>query len=262
MRACASATRSPQKGWRSRSSATTSSPNRKARRAGPQAATAEADAAAAETDSATGTAALEADVVALTDVEVPSGYVVPDARLAVVSIDDVYPRSALKRRARDIDPTRFTFSFAPGDYVVHATHGIALFKEMVRQEVLGMERDYLLLEYAKGDKLYVPVEQLDRVTKYVGPEGSAPQSHSAEHRRLVARDEEGPDRGAKARLRPRRPLRAPSDRRRTRVQARHAVADGDGSGLPVRGDARPARCDRGRQGRHGVRHAHGPPHLR
>ena len=118
---------------------------------------------------------LSSDVVALTDVEVPSGYVVPDARLAVVSIDDVYPRSALKRRARDVDPTRLTFSFAPGDYVVHATHGIALFREMVRQQVLGMERDYLLLEYAKGDKLYVPVEQLDRLTKYVGPEGSAPR---------------------------------------------------------------------------------------
>ncbi len=121
------------------------------------------------------TGALTADVVPLTDVDVPSGYVIPDARLAVVSIDDVYPRSAIRRRARDIDPTRLTFAFAPGDYVVHATHGIALFKEMVRQEVLGVERDYLLLEYAKGDKLYVPVEQLDRVTKYVGPEGSAPR---------------------------------------------------------------------------------------
>ncbi len=118
---------------------------------------------------------LPAETVHVTDVEVPSGYVVPDARIAVVSIDDIYPRSATRRRARDIDPTRLTFSFAPGDYVVHATHGIALFKEMVRQEVLGVDRDYLLLEYAKGDKLYVPVEQLDRVTKYVGPEGSSPR---------------------------------------------------------------------------------------
>ena len=39
----------------------------------------------------------------------------------------------------------------------------------------GSERDYLLLEYAEGDKLYVPVEQLDRVTRYVGPEGSSPR---------------------------------------------------------------------------------------
>lgn len=39
----------------------------------------------------------------------------------------------------------------------------------------GIERDYLLLEYAEGDKLYVPVEQFDRVTRYVGPEGASPR---------------------------------------------------------------------------------------
>jgi len=113
--------------------------------------------------------------VVITDTEVPSGFVVPDAHVAVISIDDVFPRSMQRKRRREIDPTRITFSFAPGDYVVHATHGIALFREIVRQEALGVERDYLLLEYAKGDKLFVPVEQIDRVTKYVGPEGAAPR---------------------------------------------------------------------------------------
>ena len=108
--------------------------------------------------------------------EVPAGYVLPSARVAVVSIDDVYPRSAATRRAvREVDPTRMTFGFAPGDYVVHASHGIALFTALERKEVLGQERDYLVLEYAKGDRLYVPVEQIDRVTKYVGAEGSAPR---------------------------------------------------------------------------------------
>jgi len=118
---------------------------------------------------------LVAGAVDLTDVDIPSGFVVPDAHVAVISIDDVYPRSSQRRRRREIDPTQVTFSFAPGDYVVHATHGIALFKEVLRQEVLGAERDYLLLEYAKGDKLFVPVEQIDRITKYVGPDGSAPR---------------------------------------------------------------------------------------
>jgi len=111
-------------------------------------------------------------IVTIVMADVPAGYVLPNARLAVVSTDDAFPRSAKRREA---DATRLTFSFKPGDYVVHATHGIALFKELVRQTVLGAERDYLLLEYAKGDKLYVPVEQLDRVTKYVGPDSSAPR---------------------------------------------------------------------------------------
>jgi len=118
---------------------------------------------------------LKAGEVDLSDIDVPSGFVVPEAHIAVISIDDVYPRSSQRRRRREIDPTRVTFSFAPGDYVVHATHGIGLFKEVLRQEVLGAERDYLLLEYAKGDKLFVPVEQIDRITKYVGPDGSAPR---------------------------------------------------------------------------------------
>ncbi|NTW28474.1 MAG: transcription-repair coupling factor [Coriobacteriia bacterium] len=111
----------------------------------------------------------------LSDADVPAGYVVAEAHVAVISVDDIHPRSATRRARRQIDPTQFTFSFSPGDYVVHATHGIALFSEMVRQEVLGQEHDYLLLEYAKGDKLYVPVEQIDRITKYVGPDGSAPK---------------------------------------------------------------------------------------
>ncbi|KAF0208254.1 MAG: transcription-repair coupling [Actinobacteria bacterium] len=114
--------------------------------------------------------------VAILEADVPSGFVLPGARLAVVSVDDIYPRAVTGRRARSTeDPTRLTFSYAPGDYVVHATHGIALFKDVVRREVLGTERDYLQLEYAKGDKLYVPVDQLDRITKYVGPEGGSPR---------------------------------------------------------------------------------------
>ncbi|MRR12402.1 DEAD/DEAH box helicase, partial [bacterium] len=121
-----------------------------------------------------GVTELPEGVVSLAIADVPAGYVLPAARLAVVSIDDVFPRAA-ERRRQAADPTKLTFAFAPGDYVVHEVHGIALFRELVRQEVAGSARDYLLLEYAKGDKLYVPVEQLDRVTRYVGPEGTAPR---------------------------------------------------------------------------------------
>ena len=74
-----------------------------------------------------------------------------------------------------VDITEVTFPYKPGDYVVHAAHGVAFFKELVRREIDGTARDYLLLEYAEGDKLFVPVEQLDRVTRYVGPEGASPR---------------------------------------------------------------------------------------
>lgn len=106
--------------------------------------------------------------------DIPAGFVIPDAHLALVSVDDAFPRSA-RRSTASVDPTSLTFDFKPGDYVVHATHGIALFREITRKEVLGAERDYLLLEYAKGDRLFVPVDQLERVTKYVGADQSAPR---------------------------------------------------------------------------------------
>ena len=118
---------------------------------------------------------LQTGVVTFVDAPVPAGVIVPASRMAVLSVSDLTVRMARKRRPRRIDPTNVTFPFKPGDYVVHATHGIALFSDIVRQEVGGRERDYFLLEYAGGDKLYVPLEQVDRITRYVGPDGSSPR---------------------------------------------------------------------------------------
>ena len=114
--------------------------------------------------------------VTFVDAPVPAGVVVSAAHLAVLSVSDLTARSARsRRRSRRVDPTSVTFPFKPGDYVVHATHGIALFSDIVREEVDGKERDYFLLEYAAGDKLYVPLEQVDRITRYVGSDGSTPR---------------------------------------------------------------------------------------
>lgn len=116
--------------------------------------------------------------VTFIDLPLPSGVVVPEAHLAVFSISDLNARMDARRgrrTARRVDVTEVTFPFKPGDYVVHATHGIAHFASIVRQEVAGKERDYFLLEYADGDKLYVPLEQVDRISRYVGPDGQNPR---------------------------------------------------------------------------------------
>ncbi len=117
---------------------------------------------------------LKRGVVNVVDVDIPLGMIIPKARLAMVSVSDTQG-AANHRTMRHIDITEITFPYKPGDYVVHASHGIAHFTGLVRQEIDGTARDYLLLEYAEDDKLYVPVDQLDRVTRYVGPEGSAPR---------------------------------------------------------------------------------------
>lgn len=63
---------------------------------------------------------------------------------------------------------------AAGDYVVHIEHGVAIFRGLVKMAQDGAEREYLQLDYAEGDKLYVPTDQIDRVNRYVGAGESTP----------------------------------------------------------------------------------------
>ncbi len=118
--------------------------------------------------------ALRGNVVNVVASLLPLGMIIPKAKLALISITDTQRYSA-KRARQSIDITKVTFPFKPGDYVVHVSHGIAYFKGIVTRENDGDMRDYLQLEYAEGDQLFVPVERLDRVTRYVGPEGNAPR---------------------------------------------------------------------------------------
>lgn len=71
--------------------------------------------------------------------------------------------------------SRFLAEVSPGEFVVHADHGIARFGGIIRRDVDGEGRDYLELRYAGDDKLYVPVEQIDRVSRYNGPTGVIPR---------------------------------------------------------------------------------------
>ncbi len=67
-----------------------------------------------------------------------------------------------------------------GDYVVHIHHGIGRYAGITRLKGAdGAERDYLLLEYDEGDKVYVPTDQVDRVQKYIGSPGYAPRPSPA-----------------------------------------------------------------------------------
>jgi transcription-repair coupling factor (superfamily II helicase) len=85
------------------------------------------------------------------------------------------PRAA-RTRAEDIT-REFTLDFAPDELVVHVDHGIARFKGMRLIESDGAHREYLELEYAEGDRLFVPVENLDRVQKYLGGAEGTPALH-------------------------------------------------------------------------------------
>ncbi len=82
-----------------------------------------------------------------------------------------------RRRPRPVrrPPEQAYADLKPGDYVVHVDYGIGRFRGLVQRATEGVPRDYLLIEYAEGDQLYVPVHQADRITKYIGPDGRPPQ---------------------------------------------------------------------------------------
>ena len=163
---------------------------------------------------------LRRGVVNVVDVDIPLGMIIPRAKLALVSVSDTQgASSAAMRPSRRVDITEITFPYQPGDYVVHAAHGVAHFKSSCAATSTGTSRDYLLLEYAEGDKLYVPVEQLDRVDALRGAGGREPAPHAPQHGRLVARAREGAQGHEEARVRPRGRVRRGAPRRRATASA-------------------------------------------
>ena len=84
------------------------------------------------------------------------------------------PEPRQRHRPQAEAPESAYADLQPGDWVVHVDHGIGRFVDLVRRTVEGAEREYLCIEYAESDQLFVPVYQADRLTRYVGPEGRDP----------------------------------------------------------------------------------------
>jgi len=104
------------------------------------------------------------------------GFVLPGLQLAVVAEADLTGRRRVHRRPRGARRTEDVYlDLKVGDYVVHSHHGVAKYGGLVRRGIGGVERDYLLLEYRGGDKLYVPTDQVGVVRKYTG--GDSPSVH-------------------------------------------------------------------------------------
>jgi transcription-repair coupling factor (superfamily II helicase) len=102
-----------------------------------------------------------------------SGFVFPALRVAVVGEREVAGRRRSHRTVRRGRGERRDDAYRdlnPGDYVVHHHHGIGRFEGLVHRDIAGAARDYLLVEYAAGDKLYVPTDQLAAVRRYTGGE--------------------------------------------------------------------------------------------
>ena len=110
------------------------------------------------------------------------GFEMSATRLAVITEGEVFTQR--RRRARRIAKMDYAEKIKdyqdlkPGDYVVHVNHGIGRYAGIETLEVDGRHKDYLLIQYAGNDKLYVPVEQIEQVQKYIGSEEKKPKVYS------------------------------------------------------------------------------------
>lgn len=114
-----------------------------------------------------------------------SGWMItyPDSSVQYCITDEeifgFQPAIRARRRRGQQELTVFDFgSFIPGDYVVHFEYGIARYQGLVMRALDGVEKEYLLLEFADGDELYVPVHQADRISLYIGPDARPPKLSS------------------------------------------------------------------------------------
>ncbi|MDQ2730302.1 MAG: transcription-repair coupling factor [Armatimonadota bacterium] len=109
-----------------------------------------------------------------------AGFFMPAAHLVVLSDAEIFGGVKIRRSgrtSREAAPLLSLLELKPGDLVVHVDHGIASFRGLKSMDVEGVRRDYLHLEYAQGDKLYVPSDQIERVQRYIGSEDHPPAIH-------------------------------------------------------------------------------------
>jgi transcription-repair coupling factor (superfamily II helicase) len=100
-----------------------------------------------------------------------AGFILPSALIAVLTEADVTGRRRSHRAARRQRGAQAAFeNLSGGDHVVHYHHGVARYAGMVHRELMGAERDYLVLEFRGSDKLYLPTDQIDLIRPYTGGE--------------------------------------------------------------------------------------------
>jgi transcription-repair coupling factor (superfamily II helicase) len=104
-----------------------------------------------------------------------NGFNVEPLELSVFTESEIYGRTQVRqRRIRKAKLSIDWRELSPGDYVVHSTYGIGQFMGLKTMTVAGVTRDYLYLRYAGTDALYVPIDQVDAIERYMGPEGKPP----------------------------------------------------------------------------------------
>lgn len=111
--------------------------------------------------------------------DLQSGFELPMQKLAVLTEEELFKKKAKKPKNRqklsNAERIKNYSELNVGDYVVHINHGIGKYLGIETLDINGLHKDYIHIKYQGSDKLYVPVEQIDQVQKYVGSEGKEPK---------------------------------------------------------------------------------------
>jgi len=106
------------------------------------------------------------------------GFDLPSEGLVVLTEQDIFGQRSQRRVVRSARrglPVERLAQIQEGDFLVHAEHGIGRYGGLMRLDLRGFAQEFMLVEYAKGDKLYLPVHRLGQVQRYSGADGHAPK---------------------------------------------------------------------------------------
>ncbi|MCE5210749.1 MAG: transcription-repair coupling factor [Deltaproteobacteria bacterium] len=110
--------------------------------------------------------------------EISAGFIMPAMKLAFLSEEEIFVKKAPRRRVKPVREGYFIKSFGDlkeGDYAVHTDFGIGVYRGLKKITVREIENDFLVIEYLDGDKLYLPVNSLEKIQRYLGPDGYVPK---------------------------------------------------------------------------------------
>jgi transcription-repair coupling factor (superfamily II helicase) len=125
-----------------------------------------------------GRVSMDAPVTKIVVGRLPRGFIWPDELLVLVTEAELYGDKSRRRRLHHPTTGPLLDSLSDlqkGEFIVHVDHGIGIYQGLVHLTVGGLANDFLLLEYQDGDRLYLPVDRLHRVHRYLGIEGQQPR---------------------------------------------------------------------------------------
>ncbi len=111
--------------------------------------------------------------------QLSSGIELPMHKLVIITENELFKKRIKRQRKRqkisNAERIKSYQELKVGDYVVHTNHGVGKYLGIETLEINGLHKDFMLIRYSGDDKLYVPIDQIDLVQKYVGSEGKEPK---------------------------------------------------------------------------------------